>query len=215
VDTGEFSGALVQYNLLDRSNEDGIAYAREKGMGIIVMGPVGGGRLGAPSPEIERLIPGGVKSTAEAAIRFVLANPNVSCALSGMTKMSDVVENLATACREEPLSAEERAHLVAMLEENKRLADLYCTGCDYCMPCPNNVAISENFRLMNIHRIYGLTDWAKQQYRRLERRRISREEHVDARAVVCVECGECLEKCPQDIPIIEQLKEVHTTLGTE
>jgi len=213
VDTGEFDGVLLQYNLLDRSNEAGLAYAAGKGMGVVVMGPVGGGRLGQPSAEIAKLIPGGVKSTAEAAIRFVLANPNVTCALSGMTKLPDVVENLQTASREEALSAAEKAHLQTMMEENKKLAELYCTGCDYCLPCPNNVAISENFRIMNYHRVYGLTDHAKEQYRRLERKRVSKEERVDARAVVCVECGECIEKCPQNIPIIDQLKEVHATLG--
>jgi len=124
-----------------------------------------------------------------------------------------VVENLQTASREEALSAAEKAHLQTMMEENKKLAELYCTGCDYCLPCPNNVAISENFRIMNYHRVYGLTDHAKEQYRRLERKRVSKEERVDARAVVCVECGECIEKCPQNIPIIDQLKEVHATLG--
>lgn len=215
LDTGEFEGVLLQYNLLDRSNEEGIAYAAEKGMGVVVMGPVGGGRLGQPSEEIRKLIPGGVQSTAEAALRFVLANPHVTCALSGMTRMNEVVENLQTASREEPLSSAEKAHMEAMLEENRRLAELYCTGCDYCMPCPNNVAIPDNFRIMNYQRVYGLTEYARQQYRGLANKRVSKEETVDARAAVCVECGECLEKCPQNIPIIDQLKEVHATLGAE
>ena len=77
IDTGHFESMLVQYNLLDRSNEEAIAYAKSKGLGVAVMGPVGGGRLGAPSEAIIKMIPGGVKSTAEAALRFVFANPNV------------------------------------------------------------------------------------------------------------------------------------------
>ena len=109
IDTGEFSGMLVQYNLLDRRNEEVISYAHDKGMGVAIMGPVGGGRLGFPSSEIQRMIPWGARSTPEIALRFVLANPAVSVALSGMNTMEQVEENTATASREEPLSEEELA----------------------------------------------------------------------------------------------------------
>jgi len=213
VDTGEFAGVTVQYNLLDRSNEDAIAYAHEKGLGVVVMGPVGGGRLGGPpSEEIARLIPGGAQSTPEAALRFVLANPNVTVALSGMSTMKHVLENVATASRAEPLSEEERARIAAMLEENKRLADLYCTGCGYCMPCPNNVDIPGNFRIMNYHRIYGLKEFAKAQYARLAEKEVDGEV-VPVWAAACLECGQCEPKCPQHIPIPQQLKEVAAVLG--
>ena len=97
VDTGFFEGVLLQYNLLDRANEDGIAYAKEKGLGVVVMGPVGGGRLSAPSGEIAKLIPGPVTSTPDAALRFVMGNPNVTVALSGMSTLGQVKENVATA----------------------------------------------------------------------------------------------------------------------
>src|SRR3990172_2433813 len=132
IDTGEYTSVTCQYNLLDRANEPGIAHARRKGMGVVIMGPVGGGRLGAPSPDIQKLIPGGSKSTPEMAIRFVLSNPNVTCALSGMGSLQMVEENCATASREEPLSEVERAAILAQLEEKKKLAELYCTGCNYC-----------------------------------------------------------------------------------
>lgn len=62
---------LCQYNLLDRANEDAIAYAHEQGLGVTIMGPVGGGRLGAPSKVIQDLLPGKVQSSAEMALRFV------------------------------------------------------------------------------------------------------------------------------------------------
>ncbi len=210
IDTGHFEHIILQYNLLDRKNEEVIAYAHEKGVGIIVMGPVGGGRLGTPSEQIQKMIPGGAKSTAEIAMRFVLANPGVDCAISGMNEISHVEENIATASREDALSDEEKLHVLESLEENRKYAELYCTDCKYCMPCPHDVNIPLNFSCMNFHRVYGLTDHAKSQYARFfaEKKRVE-----GLAASECQECGECEPKCPQDIPIIAQLKETAETLG--
>ncbi len=212
IDTGEFDGMLLQYNLLDRRNEEAIAYAHEKGMGIAIMGPVGGGRLVAPSDQIQNMV-GGSKSTPEVALRFVLSNPNVTLALSGMNSMVMVEENVATASREEPLTAEERQGILDALEEIKRLSDLYCTGCGYCMPCPNDVDIPRNFQLMNYFRVFGLKDYARREYKGLEKRRKRDGTVIEAWAAACVECGECEPKCPQKIPVREQLKETHAALG--
>ena len=212
IDTGEFDGMLVQYNLLDRNNEEAIAHAHEKGMGVAIMGPVGGGRLVAPSDQIQNMV-GGSSSTPEVALRFVLSNPNVTLTLSGMNSMAMVEENAATASREEPLTAEERQGVLDALEETRRLSDLYCTGCGYCMPCPNDVDIPRNFQLMNYFRVFGLKDYAQREYKRLEKRRKRDRTVVEAWAAACIECGECEPQCPQDIPIREQLKETHATLG--
>jgi len=210
VDTGEFEGVTLQYNLLDRSNEPGIEHASRKGMGVVVMGPVGGGRLGAPSERIQKMIPGGVKSSAEVALRFVFANPYATCAISGMSTMQQLEENVKTASRTEALSPTEKALVLASLEENKRLAELYCTGCKYCMPCPNDVNIPENFRYMNYHRVYGLTDHARRSYAALG----TKDHWIEGqKAQACTECGECEPKCPQKIPIIKQLKETAAALG--
>ncbi len=210
VDTGHFESVLCQYNLLDRRNEPSIEYARKKGLGVAIMGPVGGGRLGAPSEVIQKLISGGVKSSAEMALRFVLSNPYVSVALSGMGNIQMVEENVATASRTEHLSQEERRRIAEIMEENRRLADLYCTGCNYCMPCPNGVNIPENFRYMNYYRVYGLKDYAREAYSRLGRPdNYIKGEKADA----CLECGECETKCPQKLHIIDQLKEVASVLG--
>ena len=90
IETGHFASMNVQYNLLDRANEAGISCASERGMGVVIMGPVGGGRLAGFSPEINRLIHGGAKSTSALALRFVLANPGVGVALSGMSSVQMV-----------------------------------------------------------------------------------------------------------------------------
>jgi predicted aldo/keto reductase-like oxidoreductase len=75
IDTGEFAGMLIQYNLLDRHAEEAIAHAHEKGMGISIMGPIGGGRLVSPSEKLQGMIKNGAKSTPEIALRFVISNP--------------------------------------------------------------------------------------------------------------------------------------------
>lgn len=206
---GVFASVLCQYNLLDRANEDAIAYAHEQGLGVTIMGPVGGGRLGAPSKVIQDLLPGKVQSSAEMALRFVMNNRNVNIALSGMSSMDMVEENAAVASNMEPLTPEEEARIAASLEENRRLADLYCTGCNYCMPCPKGINIPEIFKMMNYHRVYGLTKFARDNYAR-----IGKEPWLNFQnAAACVQCGACEKKCPQHLHIREQLRAAHEALG--
>jgi hypothetical protein len=214
VETGAFEFMIVQYNLLDRSNEEAIDKAHERGMGTVVMGPVGGGRLAGLSPELAEMVPGGVASNPEAALRFVLSNPSVSTAISGMGSMEMVEQNAKIASREDPMSAEERTRMEKALDEAQKFAKLYCTACGYCMPCPHGVDIPGNFNLMNYHRVYGLTDHAKAQYARKPTEREEGSEETKLYAGACIECGECEPKCPQDIPIMEQLKETHETLSS-
>jgi predicted aldo/keto reductase-like oxidoreductase len=211
LDTGLFESLILQYNLLNTANEEVIGHARDVGVGIIVMGPVGGGRLAAPSPQIMEMIDAPVSSTAELALRFVLSNEGVSSALSGMGSIEMVEENVATASLQAPLTAGERKQIMEALEEKKKLCDLYCTGCGYCMPCPNGVDIPRNFELVNLLRLYGLEDYTKRQYRQLGRKKIDGE-IAPAWADACIECGECEEKCPQNIEIRRQLKETQELL---
>jgi hypothetical protein len=211
IDTGNFESMTVQYNLLDRANEAGIALAAARGLGVVIMGPVGGGRLAETSPEIRRLLPKGVAGSPELALRFVLSNPNVHVALSGMGTIQMVEENAATASREDPLSAQERTDIARAMDQLAALADLYCTGCGYCMPCPNDVNIPENFKYMNLYRIYGIEQFAREAYARLGQPGAWPK---GLKADACIQCGECEPKCPQRIPIIAQLEEVTRTLKT-
>ncbi len=198
--TGEFDSVTLQYNLLDRSLEKALPTVKKLGMGIVVMGPVGGGRLGSPSPAIRKMLPE-AQSVPEIALRFVLANPNVTVALSGMSTMEQVEENVGVASRSTPLSAAEKRRVMATLQRYKKLADLYCTGCNYCMPCPHGVEIPRNFSALNAARVYGLPDHAREQYRR-----------IPGKAAICLACGRCVKKCPQHIDIIAQLREAVRTL---
>ena len=209
INTGEFKTMIVQYNLLDRSNEKALTLARQKGMGVMVMGPVGGGRLTAPSDRIRTLVSGGFHTTPEAALRFVLANPHVSTALSGMNTLLMVEENVQHASYPEPLTQEQRKQLDELLMDLARLAELYCTGCGYCLPCEQDVNIPEVFRLANLVRVWDLKEHAVGQYANLGQ---EGARTPGRGATACSQCGACEERCPQDIQIIEQLKEAHRLL---
>ena len=206
VDSGIYESITVQYNLLDRQLEDGIAYARENKLGIVVMGPVGGGRLGAENEVLSALVPG-VERIPELALRFVLANPNATMALSGMSTMEHVEENLLTMSKG-PLNADDIRIVDEQLERLKKAADLYCTGCNYCMPCPQKINISRTFSAYNEARVYGLWDRARERYGKWREESPAEERQADE----CTECGECEKKCPQNIPIRNQLKEAHAAL---
>jgi len=209
IDTGIFETMLCQYNLLDRSNELGIAYAAAKGLGVAIMGPVGGGRLGSPSDVVSQLLPGQSRvSSPELALRFVQSNPHVCVALSGMSTIEQLDENLRTAARAEALSDEELENIDRASRENQRMMDLYCTGCKYCEPCPESVNISEVFRCMNYYQVWDLKEFAKMQYAQIGRNQWLRGNRVDA----CTQCGTCEDKCPQLIPIMEQLQECQRIL---
>jgi hypothetical protein len=112
-------------------------------------------------------------------------------------------ENIVSASCEQPLTNEEYESVMKLAADLKRLADLYCTGCNYCMPCPNGVDIPANFMAMNMNRAYGLRKLAVERYEELHKP----EKNEDGRASACVECGQCEPRCPQHIPIIKQLKE--------
>lgn len=207
VDTGVFDMVTCQYNYLDTRNADGIAYAHAKGLGVVVMGPVGGGRLAELPGFLQRASGLDTSSAAGLAIRFVLSNPHVHVALSGMGSRAMVDENVAAA-EAGPLGAGERESLQVLLEQTKRLADLYCTGCGYCMPCPKGVDIPGRFTAMNQLSAYGLAAQARRQYEAVR----AQEDKTEGKGV-CVECGACEAKCPQKIPIIRQLKETQAALA--
>jgi predicted aldo/keto reductase-like oxidoreductase len=208
LDTGEFESMTVYHNLLQTrgriSNSlPAIEHARKLGVGVIVMGPLGGGMLGIPIEKLRDLLPE-TGSQVDLSFRYLLSIPGVTTPISGMTKMSDVEENARIASDYEPLSADDMAKVEEVVSKYAVLVEQFCTGCGYCQPCPQRVRIPDIFRLMNFYSVYGVKDWAKQQYSFL----LSRHGGADA----CVECGECEEKCPQKIKIREDLKKAHTLL---
>lgn len=209
IDLELFESVLCQYSAVDRSNEEAMAYAKSKGLGVVIMGPLGGGRVSGLPKEVAEKLGVKVSSSAELALRFVLSNPNVDCALSGMETLQMVEENTSIASNGEPLSEEEIISINKLMAENEKLAQLYCTGCSYCLPCPAAVNIPHIFRMMNYHKVYGITDYSRKGYAEIG----ANEWTPGKNAGACTECGVCETKCPQKIKIREQLKESHAALA--
>jgi len=214
IEQGEiFSSVLLQYNLLDRSHEEAIAYLAEAGVGVVAMGPVAGGRLAAPSSLADRLLGDKNPETAELAIKFVLGNPNVSCALSGMGSMQMLEQNLKVGEMETPMTAEDFEKAGRLMVDLKKLSELYCTGCDYCKPCPQGINIPHIFNAFTHHNVYGMTALGKNMYDQVRRGHKDWHGNLISEPVSkCVECGECEKKCPQKIEIVKKLKEIDAVL---
>ena len=206
----ELETMLVQYNLLDRSHEEMIDYAVEKGLGVVAMGPVGGGRLAAPTELYKKLTGKESIATYELAFRFVLGNEHISCALSGMENIDMVDKNVAVSSIETPMSKKEWAELTDAIENVKKFSELYCTGCGYCQPCPKGIEIPRIFQSYTYHNVYGLTELAKKSF-------IAYRDNKEKKGALisdCVNCGFCEKKCPQKLQIRELLKKVETTLSS-
>ena len=209
IDNGEgLESVLLQYNLLDRANEEMIQYAHEKGLGVVVMGPVGGGRLAAPTELVKKL--GGENlNTYELALRFVLGNPGVCCALSGMQTYDMVDKNAAVGSLETPMTEKEWRQVGETLENLKKFSELYCTGCAYCQPCPKGINIPRIFQAYTYLNVYGLKDLAKNTWNGY----LTNEKNPGVSPSECINCGYCEKKCPQHLKVRELLKKVENVLG--
>lgn len=207
IDTGEFACMLVSYNWMNPQVRDVIAYAAGQGMGVTVMNPLGGGTLAADTPPIMRLVRG-ARSAAEIGLRYVLDTPGVTAALSGMNTPEQVDENVRTASRGTMLTAPQYRRMQERLQRIRRGSQAFCTGCGYCMPCEHGVDIPGNFGLHNQAAFFGRTEWARETYRQLKK-----HGDGDKSAAACRQCGACLPKCPNSVPIVEQLAQVAREMG--
>jgi predicted aldo/keto reductase-like oxidoreductase len=213
IDMGIFESVLCQYNLLDRGNQQVMAYAKSKGLGVAVMGPVGGGRLGV-SDILKEAVSSNIESTPELALRFVFVNKSISLALSGMENIEMVEENARVASLSKPFTSKQLQIMEDFIEKRKKKEEIPCNNCGYCLPCPENVAIPDIFQLMNYYILHVKKDYASKQYLNIGEGTLeSGEKDQRKQADACEECGECEEKCPQKIKIMEKLKEIHEILG--
>jgi len=203
IETHEFDCMLVQYNLLDTNYTVPIAHAHVQGMGVATMGPLAGGRLVKP-PEAMKRLRLRVDHGVEPGLRFVLANDNIDVALSGVSAISQLDENLEIASDMTPVSEEERQQFELIVFEHRNVGDLRCTRCGYCMPCSEGVDIPGILQLALYLKLYDLREYAAEQYR-LQR-------DTDQGADRCSGCGECEAKCPQALAIADLLRQTHHLL---
>jgi predicted aldo/keto reductase-like oxidoreductase len=209
---GGWSMCQIQYNYMDTENQagtSGLRYAAAKGLGIVVMEPLLGGRLAAPPQSAADVfrVSGNGWSPAEWALQWTWNQPEVSTVLSGMKTMDQVVENLRAAGRSEIGSLD--AASLGLIERARKIllerAPIPCTQCGYCRPCPSGVDIPRNFELYNDCVIYDDPAIPRALYARFV--------PEGERASACTGCRTCEEKCPQGIAISECMPEVDAVLG--
>ncbi|HNV72846.1 MAG TPA: 4Fe-4S dicluster domain-containing protein [Candidatus Ozemobacteraceae bacterium] len=148
------------------------------------------------------------RSPAEWALRWVWDHPEVTVVLSGMTLDEHLEENLRIADQAKPqsLSAEERQVVADAAAAYRRLMQIACTGCQYCMPCPAGVNIPTCFEVYNTHALFQ-----DKQASMMYLVRLAGLLGTPAQASKCTSCGACLKKCPQNLPIPTLLKQVANT----
>ncbi|MCM8807038.1 MAG: aldo/keto reductase [Candidatus Omnitrophica bacterium] len=198
-----FETVLCQYNLIDRSNEENIEYVAKKEIGVAVMGPIAGGRL-SEFPYLMNVFKEKYKSPVEIALKFVFSNKNVSVALSGMSSIEMLEENVKIASSNEFLDESEIKLIENIIEERKKIGEIICTSCNYCMPCPRNIPVPFIFNLYNNFILLGSEKFVKE-YKNIGLEKNDTRKKADE----CIECGECEKKCPQKIKIRDEIKKIH------
>jgi len=200
IESGAFSALMVAFSVLDedRLAADLLPMAHDRGVGLIAMKPLAGGKMAEPQRSLRGEEIGIGESPAQLSLRYVLSNPYITCAIPGMMRIRELEENLYVGERPRELGVEEIKMLMELAGDAGKG---FCRNCGYCLPCPEGVAIPDIFRLEGYHERYGLREWAEEQYRSLE---------VDATA--CSDCGQCTELCPYQVPVPERLREAHRIL---
>lgn len=167
---------MFPYNIVESQGVELIAKCHEKNIGFIDMKPLAGGAL----------------DDANLAIRYVLANENVTLTIPGMAAVSELEQNMAAAADRSPLSANEISKIEVIRNE---LGTQFCRRCNYCAPCTVGINIPSVFLFEGYLSRYGLGEWAKGRYATLEKK-----------ASDCIECGICETRCPYHLPIRQMLK---------
>ena len=206
---GNWTLVQIQYNYMDENMQAGtrgLEYAHKKGLAVVVMEPIRGGRLSRPPEKVVKMWASAPvqRTPAEWALRWVWNHPEVSTVLSGMGSMQQVIENVASAEHSEPynLTADE-VTLIGRVRDAYLSNGISCTSCRYCMPCPNNVEIPRIFSFYNEAMIYGDAARPRREYTRMK---------AEQRADNCTKCEQCVEKCPQQLAIPELLEKAHEFL---
>ena len=167
---------MFPYNIVETQGEDLIKRCEEKNIGFICMKPLAGGAIDDPIT----------------AMRFIASNPSVTVIIPGMADKSEISMNVSAISNISPLTEDERAKVDAIRDS---LGTNFCRRCNYCAPCTVGINISAILLFEGYYNRYGLRDWAKDRYSKL-----------DKKATDCIECGVCEERCPYNLPIREMLK---------
>ncbi|MGD0094434.1 MAG: aldo/keto reductase [Planctomycetota bacterium] len=201
----------IQYNYMDQTNQagtQGLEYAGAKGVPVVVMEPLRGGKLAVEPPPAVRAVWDSApvrRTPADWGLQWVWNHPEVVVALSGMNALRQVQENLASAehAAANSLRPEELSLYGRVIEAYGQARPVPCNSCGYCQPCPNGVNVPRIFEIYNESPLYADFGVPRYIYGKLE---------ASARADKCKACHECEEKCPQKIEIAKVLAEAHEKL---
>ena len=174
----EIETVMFPYNIVEIQGKEVLNEAREKNIGTIAMKPLAGGNL----------------DDYKLALRFIILSDACDISIPGMGDVEEVEKNAAVCCDNAPLT---KAEIDTIEKLRKELGNQFCRRCGYCAPCRVGIDIPTNFVFANYFRKYGLGEWAKDRY-----------DSLKVNASACIECGDCEERCPYDLPIIEMLKSV-------
>ncbi len=194
----------IQLNYLDTNYQaglEGLAYARERGLAVIIMEPLRGGKLANVPQQVAQCLP---KSPVESALDFLWDLEGVSVLLSGMNTEDQVLQNMSYADKAQVgmLSKQERETIARAAEEMRKVVSIPCTGCGYCKVCPQQIDIPTVFAIYNQYQLDGHGREAREKYSALT-----------PNGSDCVSCGTCVQQCPQNINIPEELAKVHKVFG--
>lgn len=200
IDAYDWDFCQIQYNYINRAyqaGDEGLTYAAEKGLAVIIMEPLLGGRLANLSEHVAEVFSKD-KTSVEHALDFLWDKKEVSLLLSGMGTEQQVEDNLVYAGRSAVgmLTAEEKKQYEKAKEIYDKMSMVDCTGCAYCMPCPFGLNIPELFKAYNTYGPEG-KDGMKREY-----------EKQQVRSDSCRSCHRCEKVCPQNIKISEQMKKI-------
>lgn len=209
LDAYDWDFCQIQYNYMDEHSQagrKGLQAAAKKGIPVIIMEPLRGGKLVDLLPEkAKKLIADYPKkrTAAEWAFRWLWDQPEVTCVLSGMNSMPMVEENvrIASEVQAGEFSKEDFALIEQIKQEINHNIKVECTGCGYCMPCPQGVDVPTAFRCYN--RMYTENKGAG----RFEYMQIVALQKDMSDISKCIQCGKCEMHCPQHIEIRKKLKE--------
>ncbi|RBP70153.1 hypothetical protein DES36_101210 [Alkalibaculum bacchi] len=210
-DSNLFDFCQIQLNYMDvnyQAGLEGLQYAHSRGIPVIIMEPLKGGKLAFKIKGVLKEIwdkHGVEASPAQLALKFLYNLPEVNLVLSGMSTMEQVLENIDTssAANIRDLSSKEEALIKDIKKYIEEKTKVNCTACKYCIDCPQQIPIHDVFEIINTAYMYNDWDYSKKKYSQISE---------DKRANNCIECGNCEDQCPQHIGIIEALKKCHEEL---
>ncbi|MDR0493703.1 MAG: aldo/keto reductase [Nitrososphaerota archaeon] len=217
VQANDWVMCQIQYNYLDeqlQAGTEGLQYAATHRLAVVVMEPLRGGGLAQKLPkEAKRFFDDAPikRSPAEWGLRWVWDHPEVTVLLSGMNDESQVAENLKTAETALPntMAPNELELIKHVADAYLRLLKINCTGCQYCLPCTNNINIPRNFQAYNDLYLSGDLQQTRNMYTLFLKGELT---GIRADAALCKKCLQCIERCPQHINIPEKLTKVATEL---